>query len=117
MQGLIYEEPNIWTFGLVTVVIGGWTAWRTGRGVAESWGQIWPHVVIYTMLLGIGIRFIHHALYDGTMFSLHYYIVDSIALMFFSILGFRYTRAQQMATKYYWLYEKSGPFGWRKKSV
>jgi hypothetical protein len=38
-------------------------------------------------------------------------------LMFFSILGFRYTRAKQMSTKYYWLYEKAGPFGWKKKSV
>jgi uncharacterized membrane protein SirB2 len=117
MQGVIYEESTVWTFALVTFAIGGWTAWRTGKGVATGWGEIFPHLVIYTLLLGIGIRFVHHALYDGTMFSLHYYIVDTVVLMIFSVLGFRYTRAKQMATNYYWLYEKSGPFAWKKKSV
>ena len=51
------------------------------------------------------------------MFSLHYYVVDTVVLMIFSALGFRYTRAKQMATNYYWLYEKSGPFAWKKKSA
>jgi uncharacterized membrane protein SirB2 len=117
MQGILYEESSIWTFALVTIAIGGWTAWRTGKSVADGWGEIFPHVVVYTLLLGIAIRFIHHALYDGTMFSLRYYIVDTIILMIFSIIGFRATRASQMVTKYYWLYEKSGPLSWKKKSV
>ena len=51
---------------------------------------------LYMLLLGIGIRFIHHALFDGTMFSLHYYIVDTIVLMIFGIAGFRYKRTKQM---------------------
>jgi uncharacterized membrane protein SirB2 len=117
MQGILYEEPSFWSFVMVSFLIGGWTAWRTGKGVADGWGQIIPHVVIYTLLLGIGIRFVHHALFNGTMFSLHYYIVDTICLMIFSLAGFRYTRAKQMSTKYYWLYEKAGPFAWKKKSV
>jgi hypothetical protein len=117
MQGILFEEQSILAFCLVSVAIGGWTAWRTGKGVATGWGALFPHVVLYTLLLGVGIRFIHHALYNGSMFSLHYYLVDTIILMVFSVLGFRYTRAQQMATKYYWLYEKTGPFGWKKKSV
>jgi len=117
MQGIIYEEKSIWVFLLVTVVIGGWTAWRTGKGIATSWGEIVPHVLIYTLLLGVGIRFIHHALYAGTMFSPQYYVVDTIVLLIFSTLGFRYTRARQMATNYHWIYEKAGPFSWKKKSV
>ena len=117
MQGILYEEPSFWSFVMVSFLIGGWTAWRTGKGVADGWGQIIPHVLIYTLLLGIGIRFVHHALFNGTMFSLHYYVVDTICLMIFSLAGFRYTRAKQMATKYYWLYEKAGPFAWKKKSV
>ena len=117
MQGILYEEPSFWSFVMVSLLIGGWTAWRTGKGVAESWGNIVPHVVIYTLLLGIGIRFVHHALFNGTMFSLQYYLIDTVLLMMFSVAGFRVTRATQMATKYYWLYEKSGPFAWKKKSV
>jgi hypothetical protein len=117
MQGILYEEPIVWEFFLVTILIGGWTAWRTGKSVADSWGEIWPNVVVYTLLLGVAVRFVHHALYDGTMFTLQYYVVDTVYLMVVAILGFRHTRAGQMATKYYWLYEKSGPFGWKKKSV
>lgn len=115
MLGILYEE-GLWPFILVTLLIGGWTAWMTGKGVAESWGQVWPHLIIYTLILGIGVRFVHHALFYGTMFNLHYYIVDTIYLMILSFLGFRYTRTNQMATKYYWLYEKSGPFAWKAKA-
>ncbi|MBL0372327.1 hypothetical protein JJB09_09830 [Rhizobium sp. KVB221] len=117
MQGILYEEPSFWSFAMVTVLIGGWTAWRTGKSVADGWGEIIPHVLIYTLLLGIGIRFVHHALFGGTMFSLHYYAIDTVFLLVLAIMGFRYTRAKQMATKYYWLYEKAGPFAWKKKSV
>ena len=117
MQGILYEEPSFWAFVMISILIGGWTAWRTGKSVADGWGELVPHVLVYTLLLGIGIRFVHHALFDGTMFSLHYYIIDTIILMVFAVLGFRFTRTNQMATKYYWLYEKAGPFAWKKKSV
>jgi tryptophan-rich sensory protein len=116
MHGILYEEASVWQFLMVSVAIGGWTAWMTGKGAAESWRTI-RLVVLYTLLLGIGVRFMHHALFDGTMFSLRYYVVDTIVLMVFSVLGFRYTRTGQMTEKYYWLYEKAGPFSWKKKSV
>jgi uncharacterized membrane protein SirB2 len=117
MQGILYEEPSFWAFVMISVVIGGWTAWRTGKSVATSWGEIIPNVLVYILMLGIGIRFVHHALFNGTMFSLQYYVVDTVILFIFAVLGFRYTRAKQMSTQYYWLYEKAGPFSWRKKSV
>lgn len=116
MQGILYEEASLFQFLLVTGVLGGATAWLTGKGAAESWRSI-IHVVAYTLLLGAAVRFMHHALFDGTLFSLQFYAVDTIVLLVFSILGFRYTRACQMSEKYYWLYEKAGPFSWRKKSV
>lgn len=37
MQGILYEEASIWQFLFITCVLGGWTAWRTGKSVAESW--------------------------------------------------------------------------------
>ena len=37
------------------------------------------------LLLGIGVRFIHHALFDGTMFTLQYYVVDTIVLLIIGI--------------------------------
>jgi uncharacterized membrane protein SirB2 len=119
MQGLFFETDTTVRYVLrfLVMLIGFWASWRTGKSMATGWGEIFPHVVIYTLLLGIGVRFLHHALFAGPMFSAEYYILDTIILMIFSVLGFRYTRAKQMATNYYWLYEKSGPFGWKKKSV
>lgn len=114
MQGILYEEPSILQFLFVSVIMGGWTAWRTGKSVAENW-QSYRTLVVYTLLLGIGIRFVHHALFNGTMFSLQYYLVDSIVLLFFSTAGYRYYRTRQMANNYYWLYEKASPFSWREK--
>ena len=40
------------------------------------------------------------------MFTLQYYIVDTIVLLIFGTLGYRYTRTNQMVTQYHWLYEK-----------
>ncbi len=116
MQGILYEEASLLQFLLVTGVLGGATAWLSGKGAAESWRKM-PYVVVYTLLLGVAVRFMHHALFEGTMLSLQFYLVDTIVLLVFSMLGFRYTRARQMSEKYYWLYEKAGPFSWRKKSV
>jgi hypothetical protein len=66
--------------------------------------------------LGIGIRFIHHALFTGTMLSLHYYIVDTIVLMILGFLGYQYTRTNQMVTQYNWLYERASLLNWKGKS-
>ena len=114
MHGILYEEPSIWQFLLVSVIIGGWTAWRTGKSVAEGW-QDMGTVVLYTALLGLGIRFIHHALFAGTMFSLQYYVVDTLVLFVFATAGFRFYRTKQMTSNYYWLYEKVSPFSWKNK--
>lgn len=111
MQGILYEEPSVLKFALVTVLMGGWTAWRTGRASAESWRSL-PGLVFYVALLGVAIRFIHHALFGGTMFTLHYYLIDTAFLLAFAYAGFRFTRTRQMTTSYYWLYQKTSPFTW-----
>ena len=114
MQGIVYEESSILTFALITFVMGGWTAWRTGRAAAEGWSG--PTVLVGCVaLLGVAIRFIHHALFDGTFLSLHYYLVDTVILMVFAYAGYRFTRTRQMTTQYYWLYRKSSPFSWAPK--
>ncbi len=114
MQGILYEEPSIWLFLLVTVVMGGWAAWMTGRAIAITWRPTWQ-VAAYVLLLGLVVRFIHFALFGGTLLSLQYYIVDTIVAMIFAFAGWRYTRAGQMTTQYRWLYERTGPFGWRER--
>ncbi len=44
MQGILYEEQSIWLFLLVTVCMGGWAAWMTGRAVAITWRPFWQCV-------------------------------------------------------------------------
>lgn len=114
MQGIIYEEPTVWLFLLVTVIMGGWAAWMTGRAVAMTWRPAFQ-LVLYILVLGLFVRFIHFALFQATLLTLHYYIIDTIVLMAFGFAGWRYNRARQMTTQYRWLYERTGPFGWKPR--
>ena len=114
MQGILYEEPSLLYFLIITIVMGGWTAWRTGKSCAEGW-KSYSTVVIYTLLLGVAIRFIHHALFNGNMLAFQYYVVDTVVLLLFATAGFRYYRTKQMTNNYYWLYEKASPFSWKAK--
>lgn len=115
MQGILYEEPKVWLFLLVTVVMGGWAAWMSGRAVALTWKPL-VQLVFYVLILGMFIRFIHFALFQATLLSLHYYLVDTVILMVIAFAGWRYMRTSQMTTQYRWLYERTGPFGWRARS-
>lgn len=114
MQGILYEEPSVWQFLFVTVIMGGWTAWRTGKSVAENW-QNYSTLVVYVLLLGAAIRFVHHALFHGSMLTLQYYIVDTAVLLCLATRAYRYYRVRQMTNNYYWLYEKTSAFSWRSK--
>ncbi len=114
MSGILYEESSIWLFLLVTVVMGGSAAWASGKSIAQTWRPAWQ-VVPYMIVLGMAVRFIHFALFEGTLLTLQYYVVDTIILLIFGALGYRFKRTQQMTTQYRWLYEKTGPFSWRDK--
>ena len=114
MQGILYEEPSFWLFALVTVLMGGWAAWMTGRAMAITW-QPYSLCVVYLLILAGAVRFIHYALFGGTLLSLHYYLVDAAVLLIIGSVGFRRTRARQMARQYPWLYERLGSLTWREK--
>lgn len=114
MQGILYEEPSFWLFFLITCVLGGWAAWMTGKACAQTWRSI-GKLILFMCMLGAGVRFIHFALFEGTLLSLHYYIVDTIVMIILGCLGYQYTRTKQMVTQYSWLYEKSSPLSWKNK--
>ena len=115
MQGILYEEPSIFLFLLVTVVLGGAAAWASGRSIARTWRPAWQ-VVPYMLGLGLAVRFIHFALFGGTLLSGQYYMVDTIILLIAGGLGFRHERTRQMTTQYRWIYERTGPFSWRERT-
>jgi len=113
-MGIIYEEGSVWLFILVTCVLGGTAAWMTGRAAALGW-QPFAKLIVFLLLLGVAVRFVHHALFAGTMFSPHYYVADTVVLMIIGLLGFRYTRTNQMVTQYRWIYRRSGPLSWQER--
>jgi len=116
MQGLFFETDTgvRYILRVLVLLIGFWTAWRAGRAVADSW-QNYSTVVVYTFMLGFVMRFLHHALFDGPVISPFYYAIDVALLLVFSTIGFRIKRTRQMSENYYWLYEKTSAFSWKKK--
>jgi hypothetical protein len=114
MQGILYEETSIWIFLLITGALGGWLAYMTGQACAETWRSV-PQTVIYLLILGLAVRFVHFALFGGTLFSARFYIVDTIILLIIGLGAWRSTRTRQMATQYWWLYERTGPFSYRER--
>ncbi|KAB0680100.1 DUF6867 family protein [Aureimonas leprariae] len=112
MQGILYETPSALPFLFVTVILGGAAAWATGKSCAGTW-RSQSILFFYLLLLGVAIRFIHFSVLGDTLFSLHYYVVDTIVLMLIGFFAYRYTRVSQMVTQYYWLHERAGPLSWR----
>jgi hypothetical protein len=113
-MGIIWEI-GFGTFLLVTVILGGGAAYLTGRAVALTWRPSFQ-LIVYTAGLTFSVRFIHYALFGGTLLSIQYAIVDFLVLFLIGGVGFRLTRAAQMASQYSWLYERQGGFFWRRRA-
>ncbi len=113
-MGILYQT-NVIDFLLVTAFLGGGAAYLVGRAMAFTWAPR-TLLVVYTFLLTAAVRFIHYALFHGTLLSLHYFAVDVVILGVLAALGYRITRAGQMASQYGWLYQRVGPLAWRRRS-
>jgi hypothetical protein len=114
LGSLFYEEDSLGVFVLVTIVLGGGASWLAGRAVAATW-RPWWQVVIYMLILGTAVRFIHFSLFGGTLLSPHYYAVDTAVCMIAGFFGFRAARAAQMVTQYRWINAPDGMLGWRRR--
>ena len=114
-MGGIYADESLLQVILVTGVLGGGAAFLAGRAIAQTWRPFW-HVVAYMLLLGCAVRFVHFALFEGTLRSPTAYAADTCYLLVLGALAWRMTRAAQMAKQYYWLYERTGPLTWRPRA-
>ena len=110
---LLYED-SFGVFLLVTVVLGGGAAALAGRAIAQTW-RPWWQVILYAFVLGGAVRFIHYALFQGTLLTLHYYLLDSAVCLLAGGFGFQAARAAQMVTQYRWLNDRQGWLRWRRK--
>src|SRR2546426_8537615 len=91
---LLSDEHSLGIFVLVTVAMGGGAAWLAGRAIASTW-RPWWHVVLFMLILALAVRFMHFALFDAKLLSLHYYLVDAAVCLAFGLLGFRRMRVRQ----------------------
>ena len=104
---------GLFTFVLITLVVGGAGAFATGRAMARTWRPM-AMLALYMVLLTAGVRFLHYALYAEPLLSLQYFVVAYVWLTLVGALGYRATRAAQMATQYSWAYQRAG-LNWRAK--
>jgi hypothetical protein len=88
-----------WIFLLVTIIMGGATAYVTGKSIAETWRPMWQ-IFIYALITALAVRFIHFALFEEVLLSLRNYIVDCAVLCAASIAGYLLARRRQMAAQY-----------------
>ena len=115
ISALLYEEDSSGVFLLVSVLLGGGAAWLAGRAIAGTW-RPWWHVTFYMLILGAAVRFLHFALFDATLLSPQYYLVDTGVCQGLGWLGFRAARAAQMAAQYRWINVRTGPLSWGRRS-
>ena len=96
----------------ITVVLGCGCAWLAGRAIALTWR---PPVMVLgaAVLMGLAVRFVHFALFREPLFAPLTLLVETAVLFAVALLAWRRTRVLQMVRQYYWLYEASGPLGWR----
>lgn len=112
---VIYASESFLQVLFVTGMIGGGAAWLAGHAIAQTWRPFW-HVIGYMALLGAAVRFVHFALFDADLLAPLSYGADTLFLLAVGALGWRVTRASQMATQYAWLYERTSPVSWRAKT-
>lgn len=112
----LFVEDSPWIFLFMTVILGGGAAFQAGRSLASKWRPLWM-AVVYMVPLGVALRFLHFALFEAELLSIHYFLTDTLVLVAGVLLGYRLTRVHQMVSQYPWLYERSGLLSWKGKTA
>ena len=114
MNGLIWTDQDYgWLAFIVLTGLGGAAAVATGRSFARAWSPRWL-ILPAMLLLAAAVQFLHYALFQEDLLSLHYYIVTLVVMLVAALFGYQSTRAKQMATQYSWAFEGAG-LTWRAK--
>ena len=69
-----------------------------------------------TLLLAAADRFLLYALFGAALLSASGFVLAAALIALVIAASYYHARAGKMVQQYPWLYERSGPFGWRAKS-
>jgi hypothetical protein len=103
--------PNVWTFLVLTCLLGGAAAFATGRAIALTWRPFWQGLT-YMIPLTAGVRFLHYALFDEEILAIAPGMLAFVILLTVAAIAFRKVQARQMARQYPFAYGAAGPFAW-----
>jgi hypothetical protein len=109
-------EKSLLDFIVITLILGGWASWMTGKAFAQTWGRLLG-LLCALIALGFVVRFVHFSVFEAKLFSLHYLLIDIGFCLIFGLIGFRLTRVNQMVQQYWWLYERTSVLGYKSKSL
>jgi hypothetical protein len=104
--------PNLWTFLLLTCVLGGAAAFATGRAIALTWRPFWQ-ALAYMLPLTAAVRFLHYALFDEDILAIGPALLALIILAAVAALAFRFRQVRQMTSQYPFAFAPAGPLAWR----
>lgn len=112
---VLYGKESFLQVLFVTCLIGGGTAWIAGHTLANNWRPL-TQTILYLLLLGAAVRFVHFALFHAKLFSIPAYLSDTAFVVLAGGVSWRLARVQRMVRQYRWLYERNGPFAWRERA-
>ena len=108
MGGIIWASSD---YGLLAFIVldglGAAAAFATGRALASGWSPMW-NLAPAIIALAAAVQFLHFALFQEELLSLHYYLVTLAILLAVGWMGYSEMRARQMATQYSWAFQKAG---------
>ena len=114
MAGIVWADSD---YGLLAFIVltglGAAAAFTTGRALAGGWSPLW-RIAPAMVVLSAAVQFLHFALFQEELLSLHYYLVTFALLLAMAWFGYAAMRARQMATQYSWAFEKIG-LRWRAR--
>ena len=142
MAGVLWVDgPTApWSFVFVTLILGGFAAFATGRALAGAW-RPYALTALAVAPLAAAIAFLHYVLFEESavplfrlgagiarlgeapgaalaeiVASLQFYGVIYAVTLAVATAGYRRTRAGMMARQYGFAFQRSGIFGWRENA-
>lgn len=110
----LHEQVSLWPFLILTIAFGGWCARSAGRSYAEGWRPAyWLPLIM--LPLAASIRFLHYALFEGSLLSMQYFLSDYSVVLVFATWGYLTRRSELMAGLYPFAYRRYGLIAWRDR--